>query len=63
MKIIFGPQNALPIAGLSLLGTCLVASPALAAYSALVQRVRGWGWASGSSIVEVETQVSLFQKS
>jgi hypothetical protein len=61
MKTIFGPKNFLPISGLSLLGTCLVASPALAGYSAIAQGVRDW--ASGSSILEVEIQVSLFQKS
>jgi hypothetical protein len=63
MKTIFGPKNVLPISGLSLLGTCLAASPTLAGYSVIAQGVRGWGWASGSSILEVETQVSLFQKS
>ncbi|QHV01204.1 DUF4189 domain-containing protein [Synechocystis sp. CACIAM 05] len=59
MKIIFSPKNVLSISGLSLLGTCLVASPALAGYSAIAQGVRGWGWATGYSTMEKARQAAI----
>jgi hypothetical protein len=57
MKTIFGPKNVLPVSGLSLLGTCLVASPTLAGYSAIAQGVRGWP--SGYSTMEKARQAAI----
>ena len=67
MKIIFSLQNVLSVSGLSLLGTCLAASPALAGYSAhrvadlceIAQGVKGWGWVSGYSTMEKARQAAI----